>query len=152
MYLQQKTDRIRAEIDAGLPMEPAVSVAVPLLQAAADESREELQDLWAALLTTSLLPDGETRVRKAFFGTLKAMEPTDAVLLNWLKENGWATLPTSEMREEIERTMKLDRAGSRVSWAALTALDLVYEYTVGVWALTDYGREFLRACDPRLQP
>ena len=47
--------------------EPSPSVVLQLLEAAMDESREQLQDLWARLLADSMV-DGGSKVRHDFFG------------------------------------------------------------------------------------
>jgi len=38
----------------GEPILPSLTVALPLFRGAADESREELQDLWARLLAAAM--------------------------------------------------------------------------------------------------
>jgi Abortive infection alpha len=91
-WLHQKRRRNLAKIEAeteklleGVALErisePSVSVVVPLLEAAADEAREELQNLWAALLAKAMI-DGGKRVRRAFFEIVRRMEPTDAIVLH----------------------------------------------------------------------
>jgi hypothetical protein len=61
--------------------EPSPSVVLPLFGAAADEAREELQQLWAALLANTML-DGGVRVRRDFIETLRQLEPFDALVLD----------------------------------------------------------------------
>jgi hypothetical protein len=61
--------------------EPSPSVLIPLLQAAVDESRPELQELWAALLANAML-DGGKRVRRDYFEAVRKMEPVDAMVLD----------------------------------------------------------------------
>ena len=56
-----KTQRMLEDVAPDRITEPSVSVVIPLLQAAADEGREELQDLWAALLANAMV-DGGKRV------------------------------------------------------------------------------------------
>jgi hypothetical protein len=57
------------------------SIAVPLIEAAADESREELAELWAKLLAAAADPARKGRVRLEFATTLKQMDPLDAKVL-----------------------------------------------------------------------
>lgn len=61
--------------------EPSVSVVLPMLQTAADEAREELQDLWAALLANAMQKKGAS-VRRVYFDLVRRFEPADAVLLS----------------------------------------------------------------------
>ncbi len=78
--MEAKTAKSLDGIDATRRTEASPSVVLPLLEAAADESREELQALWAALLANACL-DGGKRVRRAFFDALRTMEPVDALVL-----------------------------------------------------------------------
>ena len=57
------------------------SIAVPLIEAAADELREELAELWAKLLAAAADPARKGRVRLEFATTLKQMDPLDAKVL-----------------------------------------------------------------------
>ena len=79
--LQAKTAAILDRIDRARWTEPSPSVVVPLLEAAADESSEELGDLWAALLANAMIDNGRL-IRREFFALLKAMEPIDALMLD----------------------------------------------------------------------
>ena len=75
--LQKNTEDLLQGIDKARQSPPSVNVVRPLLEAAADESREALQDLWAALLANASVDDGG-RVRRDFFEKVKQMEPDDA--------------------------------------------------------------------------
>jgi abortive infection alpha-like protein len=61
-------------------------VLIPLLQAAVDEDREELQTLWAALLENVMI-DGGHRVRRSFFDVLRQLEPADAFVLDLIRRS-----------------------------------------------------------------
>ncbi len=61
------------------PVSP--SVAIPLIRAAYDESREELQDLWAALIAAAMDPARAQQVRLSFIETLRQFGPLDAFVL-----------------------------------------------------------------------
>ena len=84
--MRAKTERILESIDRSRITEPSASIVVPLLQAAADEKREALQDLWAALLANSMVDGGE-KVRRAFFAVVGRMEPLDARLLDMISRH-----------------------------------------------------------------
>lgn len=79
--LKRNTARKLAELGVTETVEPSPSVVLPLVEAAQMESREELQDLWAALLANAMRPEGASRARRAYFETLRQMEPPDAVVL-----------------------------------------------------------------------
>lgn len=59
-----------------------LSLALPILQGAADEEREELIDLWARLLASAMDPATRNNVRHAFIAAVKEMDPPDARVLH----------------------------------------------------------------------
>jgi hypothetical protein len=63
------------------PLPPRLTLALPILQAAGDESQEVIQDLWARLLAAAMDPARASQVRQRFIETVKAMDPLDALLL-----------------------------------------------------------------------
>jgi hypothetical protein len=147
--LQAKTAEIRTRINAGPPQEPSVSVILPLLRAASDEARPELQSLWAGLLTAALQPDGGRRVRRAYFETLAQMEPMDAVLFEAImharqdKKGGRVDANLVGGKAEIggdERTVSIN---------ALEKLGLiVFGQNDGLHTVKPYGLAFWEACNP----
>jgi hypothetical protein len=67
--------------------EPAtLSVALPILQAAADEDRDEIVDLWARLLANAMDPSLRN-VRQSYIEAIKKMDPPDALALRYLHQN-----------------------------------------------------------------
>lgn len=148
LAMKAKTEEIRLRIGAGPPCEPSPSVVLPLLIGAAEESRPELQDLWAALLASALQPDGGSRVRRAFFETLKAMEPIDARLFRALANVSTGAQITDQVEGLIEAELQVFGATAAVGWEALTKLGLVR--TSLNKQMTLYGQEFWRACNPSI--
>jgi hypothetical protein len=58
--------------DRGEPTEPpSLSLLLPILVAAAEESRDELQDLWARLLAAAADPSRARSFRIQFIETVK---------------------------------------------------------------------------------
>jgi Abortive infection alpha len=96
----------------------------PILSAAADENREELQDLWARLLAAALSPDRQARFRLAFISTLKQMDPFDAVVFSALVEAGGAKLSPSAL-EFIRARHSATYEDVDVSFRNLVRLDCV---------------------------
>jgi len=84
--LEANTARILEGIAEERLTEPSPSVVIPLLQAAVDEGRPELQALWAALLANAML-DGGRRVRRDYFDAVRQMEPSDALVLDLMGRN-----------------------------------------------------------------
>ena len=80
--LQADTKRILEERGVKEPFEEiSPSLAVPLLEAAIDETREELADLWAKLLAAAMDPKRKQFVRADLISTLRQLEPIDARVL-----------------------------------------------------------------------
>jgi hypothetical protein len=63
------------------PEPPSLKLALPILAAAADESHEELQDLWARLLAAAMSPKKSKLIRLRFVEVLKKLDPPDALVL-----------------------------------------------------------------------
>jgi len=62
----------------------APKFAIPVIENASMEEDDELQDLWARLLTSSLDPSFSGELRNAFIDILKQLETTDVYLLSLL--------------------------------------------------------------------
>jgi hypothetical protein len=83
--LQAETKRILDERNVKEPYEDiSPSIALPLIEAALDEDRDGLKELWAKLLAAAMDPARKNRVRLSFVATLKQMDPLDARILEAL--------------------------------------------------------------------
>ena len=89
------------------PQPVSLTVALPLLRAAADESRPELQDIWARLLANAADPSRSGRVRQSFIDAVRQMEPVDALALLKLSESpSWSPNSTHLRRCSSAPLMK----------------------------------------------
>ena len=70
------------------PEPPSLKLALPIFEAAADESNQELQDLWASLLAAAMDPKRRDWVRQSFIQIVKQMDPFDVLVLRAVAENG----------------------------------------------------------------
>jgi len=139
-------------INAGPPQEPSVSVVLPLLKAASDEARPELQELWAGLLASSFQPDGGQRVRRAFFDTLQKLEPPDVMLFDAgvrqarsAGSNRFDMTPIAEKKGITDD----DRTVSTDALERLTLIQFASMSNDGHYRITPYGRAFWEACNPQ---
>jgi Abortive infection alpha len=57
------------------------SLSIPIMIAAADESRDELLDLWAALLAAAADPEKSSWFRIKFIEVVKQLDPLDPLVL-----------------------------------------------------------------------
>jgi len=150
-YKERTEELLRARgVTETAPVSP--SIAVPLLRAAADESREELQDLWARLLANAMDPSLGS-VRQQFIEAVRAMDPPDAVVLNFMRTEGFHQVGIDSDGETIERrhmAAKLGRTDDDliVSLDHLSTLRLMEHASAGFWRQTPFGRAFMRACYP----
>jgi hypothetical protein len=84
---EKAQERLKARhVDA--PEPPRLSILLPLIDAAADEEDDQLQDIWARLLAAAADPTRAGLVRLAFVGIVKKMDPLDTLVLRELSTPG----------------------------------------------------------------
>jgi hypothetical protein len=152
-----KAEQLTEEIQPERHTEPSPSVLIPLVDAASRESRDELQDLWAALLANSML-DGGDRVRRDFIEAVAKFEPIDAAVLKIISgvpnPRGWLEfrdLNRAYIVGERRSHCLSEQDTWEISCRALVDLGCISsapgvgnaaaEYPV----LTPFGRQLLRA-------
>jgi hypothetical protein len=119
-------------------------LATPLLKAAREQSREELQELFARLLAAAMDPARRRQVRREFIETVRQMEPIDALVLMKLSEN--AASYTQNPRDTFAALFKTTSDELEVSITHLGKLGLVASSGAGSQAaLTVTGRTLTRA-------
>jgi len=125
------------------PVSP--SVAIPLLRAAYDESRPELQELWAELIAAAMDPTRSGQVRLSFITTVKQLDPLDALVLKELYNEPGPTIPNP--RDFL--TTRLNRSPTDIELTVdnLASLRCVFRGpSLAEFHLTTYGRELARVC------
>jgi hypothetical protein len=118
----------------------SLTVALPILRNAADESREELQDLWARLLAATIDPSRAGSVRQRFAEAIEKMDPPDALVLV-----NHAGLQSSTWQSKISE-IGISPDQFEVSVVNLTNLNILETKIVERYSLvlSPFGREFLR--------
>jgi hypothetical protein len=145
------------------PIPASLSVALPILQGAADEDRDELVDLWARLLANAMDPKLNS-VRQSFINAVKRMDPLDASVLRYICEAKIDSVVPGHAGEPNQKNTgvgKISVATGRrnddveVSLRHLQDLSLLEEMPGRArntgWQVNPNGREFLRACYPELE-
>jgi hypothetical protein len=127
------------------------SLAIPIMIAAADESRDELQDMWAALLAAAADPKRSASFRLKFIEVVKQLDPLDPAVLIELTHQKLADF---EALNKISSKLHYLDDEVAVSLSNLESLALVaragpqnsanYRYL----SATALGRELLRAVEP----
>jgi hypothetical protein len=120
----------------------SLSVALPLFRAAADESRDELQDLWARLLAAAADPSRAGHFRQAFIGAAKRMDPLDAHVLSQVRSQAGRVASTGLNALAAELGVTRDQID--VSCENLRGLGLLMGDLHSA-LLSAFGREFLCA-------
>jgi hypothetical protein len=122
--------------------EPAsLTIALPILRGAADESREELQDLWARLLAATMDPSRVTGIRQGFAEAIAKMDPPDALLLVYF--NTVPNVPYGA-RDTVARELGLSTDEVLISIDNLLRVGLIAKPNSSNLLLSSLGREFLR--------
>jgi len=123
----------------------SLSVALPLIRGAYDESREGLRDMWAALIAAAMDPDRAGRVRLSFIETLKQFDPLDAITLRELHLVDNA--PNRKAVGLIKDRLSVSEDDAIVSIQNLKRLECLWSGSGSVAdvQLTPYGRSLLRA-------
>ena len=140
--LEERTERILRERNVEAePISPAL--ALPLFAAARDETREELQELWARLLAAAMDPSRRSLARREFIEIIKQIEPLDARVLEELRD---ITGAIPNRRDHIAATFQLPIDDVEVSFEALAGLGLLTVKEAGVTAtFTTKGRMLMAA-------
>jgi hypothetical protein len=149
-------------VDMGkIETQPApLSLALPILQGAADEDREELVDLWARLFASAMDPATRNNVRRAFIAAVKEMDPSDARVLQYIYSHEVTCIRKvgGDNIRDVNMEFISERLGNRrddvaVSVAHLlklgflvTTLDRVED----IWYTSAELKEFMLACYPEL--
>ena len=106
------------------PEPPSLKYAIPILEAAADEENDELQDLWSRLLAAAMDPTRRDGMRQSFIATVKQMDPMDVLVLKAIHETG-ATPWEPNRREWVTKKLKCSTEEVIVSFAHLNRLDCI---------------------------
>lgn len=125
------------------PQNPSISIAIPLLIAAADEDRDELRDIWARLLAAAADPDRAKFFRQAFIEVGKRLDPLDAAVLEGAQERGG--ILDGNGRNQVAGKLHVGRDQVDVAAQNLIKLELLAPTHHPDSVVSAFGREFLRA-------
>jgi len=139
--LQADTKRILDQRGVKEPYEEvSPSIALPLLEAAIDETRENLKEIWAKLLAAAMDPSRSGGVRLSFIATVKQFDPLDALVLKTL------SLPSApNSRDPLANILQKSNAEIEISILDLIGLRCV-DGTFLHFSILTYGRELMRVC------
>ena len=142
MMLLRARERLEAR-GVAAPISPSLTVTLPLFRGAADESREELQEIWARLLAAAMDPSRADRVRLRFFEALQKLEPLDARVLSRLPRG--AAIDQAG-RNRLKKDLSISEDELDVSLWNLEKVELFSApKQLAVSSISAFGRELLRA-------
>lgn len=145
----QEILRKRGKLGKTKPVSP--SIAIPLLEAAQDETREELREIWAKLIANAMDPDRSKGVRRSIIDAVKGFEPLETLVLqefNAALKCGSAVSKGIEKRldclfDEVEASvMNLEKLGCITK----TGNDFGQKFVMSCYRLNGLGREIIRVC------
>jgi hypothetical protein len=145
--IARKTKKILKDRDVAEQQELPEDIAIPILEAAQGEPRDELQELWARLLANAMDPKRSNNVRANFIDTIRQFEPVDARILfhvQSLSEGDWP------MTDEIANSLKIRESTAELSVDHLVRLECLQRHTANQNAvhLTFFGLELLYGIEP----
>jgi hypothetical protein len=106
------------------PEAPSLKYAIPILEAAADEENEELEDLWSRLLAAAMDPSRRDGMRQLFIQVVKQLDPMDAIVLKAIREAGGTSWEPNR-RAWVASKLKCSTDEVIVSFAHLNRLDCI---------------------------
>jgi len=125
----------------------SLSIGIPLIRAAYDESRPGLRELWAELIANAMDPNRSGRIRLSFIETLKRFDPMDAVVL---KERiiGPPGSMSPSVAEFFANRLVIPLTEVMLSVDILTVLNCVHfaNNARTNYHPTEYGKALIRAC------
>lgn len=116
------------------------SLAKPLIDAALDDTRDELKTLWARLLANALDERTKGVVRNSFIDILKQLEPLDALILQTIEATPGNYMP--DAGSFLASTLKRPQDHIMLGLENLANLRLV---DLSSTRLSTLGRVFFRA-------
>jgi len=146
--ITRKTRKIlegrRVEETAAIPEQ----IGVQLLEEAQGETREAIQDLYAALLANAMDEKFASDVRPEFIQTVKQLQPIDALILKTImqrhNEPSNRVFGSNHIYDALEGYRP---SAIEVSLENLRKLGCVGSHSQGM-VMSHFGMEFMTACDP----
>jgi hypothetical protein len=108
--------KARLEADGVLQPDPlSLTLGIPILEAAAEEDRDEIVELLANLLAAAQDPKRKLQVRRRHVELVRQLEPIDTLVLRSLVFHGdnWQRDPVVVLSEEVDAGIRLIQAALR---------------------------------------
>jgi hypothetical protein len=142
--LQAETNKLLRDRGVENREEVSPSIAIPLIDAALDEDREALRQIWAKLLAAAMDPTRTHSVRLAFIDAIKRMDPLDAAVLHGLYGPPHNGQIIGASRTALTQKLSASHDEIELSIDNLAKLGLVRLTDSPDGTISTFGREFLR--------
>jgi len=103
----------------------SLSIGLPLIEAASITEEEGLQQKWAALIANATDPESKIKVRKSFVDILSSLDPSDALVLDWMAGQGWNNELGEITVDSISQNLSLDEKDVKITTSNLNRLGLI---------------------------
>ncbi len=147
-YYQDRVEEILEQRGVKEPQAVSPSIAVPLIEAATNETREELRELWAKLLAAAMDPTKANHVRLELIEAVKRLAPIDARILKVRYDHQEPLQPTTlvfiadflkESRDEVEIS-----ANNLTSVNLMIGMGATTPFRYNDFHLSPLGRQLMR--------
>jgi hypothetical protein len=119
---------------------PSLPLLLPILTSAADEDRDELQEIWVGLLASAADPARNKAFRLKFIEIAKQLDPIDVKVLNKISSSG-GSMNAPTRQGLVDGGLNGDEI--QISLNNLTELGLLGN--PGNWVIYPLGKELLKA-------
>jgi hypothetical protein len=142
----ERTAEVLREQKVKNAVPPPPSILLPLLNAAQDESRADLLEIWARLMAAASDPARLSQFRRDYIEIAKQLEPIDAAILHSLKGMDGQHYQGGRV-EVLQRNLKVHADQIAVSLGKLNQLGLANDRSPNP-ALQALGRQFMTILEP----
>ncbi|HXQ52211.1 MAG TPA: Abi-alpha family protein [Stellaceae bacterium] len=124
----------------------SATIALPLLAAAQDEGREEMQEMWARMLANAMSPAKAETMRLEFVDALRRLHPRDTQILQKMSESTAQLGPSS--RDHFAGRLKISVHAADVALHNLERVRCIKPGGPGSlsYYMTAFGHELIGAC------
>lgn len=106
-----------------VPMEP--SIGIPLIEAASLAEDKNLQQKWATLIANATDPNHKDKIRKSYIDILSSLDPSDAVVLDFMSTQGWNNALGEITIKTIVGNLNLSEPETKITTSNLNRLGLI---------------------------
>jgi len=127
-----------------IPVQP--QIGIPMLEAASIVEDDYLQQKWAALISNATDPKNKTAIRKSYIDILSSMDPSDAMVLDWM-DTQRQNIPSREITIKIiSEKLNLSLSDAKITIINLSRLGLINIQVPTLVGRTDINASSEKTC------